>query len=81
MSGTNSMDDADSAKDYEMKDRKAALSAALHRTPLPEQRRNDEGDVICLDCEQLIEEARLAVRPEAVRCIECKQQWEKAHNG
>jgi len=75
------VDDADRAKDYEMKDRQAALNAALNRDPLPEQRRNDSGDIICIDCEQRIEPERLAVRPQAVRCVTCKQHWENAQRG
>lgn len=75
------MDDADRAKDYEMKDRQAAVNAALNRAPLPEQCTNADGDVICLDCDQMIEAGRLAVRPKAVRCIECKKTWEKQNNG
>jgi len=75
------VDDADRAKDYEMKDRNAALQAALKRDSLPAQRRNKRGEIICIDCEQRIEPERLAVRPEAVRCVSCKQEWETRRRG
>jgi DnaK suppressor protein len=33
---------------------------------------------ICVDCGQKISEARLAVRPEAARCVDCQSKAEAA---
>ncbi len=71
------MDEADQAKDYELRDRAAALAAALSR-PEPEPAQfNDRGERICVDCRAVIPSARLAAYPQAVRCVPCKQDKER----
>ena len=71
------MDEADKAKDYELRDRAAALAAALSR-PDPEPALfNDRGERLCVDCHAVIPEARVAAYPKAVRCVPCKKEKER----
>ena len=73
------MDEADQAKDYELRDRAAALAAALAR-PDPEPAQfNDHGERIRLDCHAVIPQARLEAYPQAVRCVPCKAARERRH--
>lgn len=71
------MDDADWAKRYEQEDRQRAISAALARPEQPPQQFDDNGNVICLECGDPIPEARLAIKPDAARCTECKARLER----
>lgn len=74
------MDPVDEAKVLERGHRKAALDAALNtpeKDPDDEQILNDEGQVICIDCKNIIPSERVDIRPEAVRCAFCKITWEK----
>lgn len=72
-------DDLDRAKDLEMKQRQAAVDAALskpdHGPGESQVMINDE--VVCIDCYEPIPEKRLAIKPKAVRCVECKSDWER----
>lgn len=70
------MDDADRAKRFEIQDREAAVNKALKRPQQPAQKRNTDGDVICIDCEAIIPEDRLTAKPDAARCLDCKTRWE-----
>jgi DnaK suppressor protein len=73
---------ADIATDMVDLDRENALLEAAEdqraqiRTAL---KRMDEGTYgTCVDCHGPISEARLAVRPEAARCLECQTKAEDA---
>ena len=41
------------------------------------QTAGEDGWPICIDCGERIPKARLAARPNAVRCIECQRDHEK----
>ena len=74
------MDEADHAKRYERKDRQVNLDIALNKPDhnSGEAQQHDEHDrVICIDCKDLIDLLRLKAKPDAVRCIFCKTNWEK----
>ena len=72
------MDDADRAKIIEQRDRQAALEAALNSDRTHEAPRFDSaGNRICIDCGDKIPPDRIAVRPHAVRCVNCKQSLEQ----
>jgi len=71
------MDDADYAKINEQRDRDRALARALTRAEQPAQQIDETGQVICLDCGDPISPARLAARPDAARCTDCKTALEK----
>jgi phage/conjugal plasmid C-4 type zinc finger TraR family protein len=69
------MDDADRAKVYEARDRRAAVEIAL-RHPEPPQL-IVKGEILCIDCEENISTARLQAKPEAARCISCQTDQDK----
>lgn len=49
---------------------------ALQRRVPRRQPKNEDGR--CINCREQIPAARLAARPDAQRCIDCEQDWEKA---
>lgn len=71
------MDDLDRAKELEMRERQAALERALAQGRETEAPLIIDGVRCCIDCGQPIPPARLAARPQSVRCIDCKQEREQ----
>ncbi len=72
------MDDVDRAKEREMRHRDLSLDAQLKkpdRSP-GEEPFEIEGVRVCLDCFVQIPAARLEAKPDAVRCVDCKEIWE-----
>lgn len=75
------MDDLDRAKDLEMMQRDIALKNTLNRHQ-DKQQFDEAGNVICIDCAELISPKRLAAKPDAARCVDCKTAHElKLKNG
>jgi DnaK suppressor protein len=37
------------------------------------------GVVICIDCDEPVQPARLKAKPNAARCIHCQNQYEQEH--
>ena len=72
----------DEATDLVDQDREAALLEAAddQRQQVKEalQRLDDGTYGTCVDCGGTISEARLSVRPEAARCIDCQAKAESA---
>lgn len=68
------MDDADRAKEIEMRDRRAALKMAKHH-PEPAQQIIDD-EVLCIDCDTPVSQERLKAKPNAARCIDCQSLHE-----
>lgn len=71
------MDDVDKAKNIEMQARQIALDQQLAAGQETEQPDEHHGVRYCLDCGEPIPLERLIVRPESVRCIDCKTLKEK----
>lgn len=71
------MDDIDRAKELETRQRAAALAAQKQRAQETEAPLIVDGVRYCLDCGDPIPAARLAARPESVRCIDCKEIRER----
>ncbi|MGH1460985.1 MAG: TraR/DksA C4-type zinc finger protein [Neptuniibacter sp.] len=70
-------DIVDNAKKLELKQRQVALKNALsHREPEQDIR---DGKAFCISCGIEIPAARLAVKPNAARCIHCQQIEEQKH--
>ena len=74
------MDDLDKAKNLEMQQREQALQQTLSA---PDHDYGETPDVVdgihyCLDCGTEIPDARLAIVPHAVRCVDCKEFWEQS---
>jgi RNA polymerase-binding protein DksA len=73
---------ADAATDLVDQDRENALleAAESQRTQIRAalQRIEDGSYGTCTDCGTTISEARLTVRPEAARCVECQAKAEDA---
>lgn len=73
---------ADNASDLVDQDRENALIEAAdgQRTQIRAalQRIEDGSYGTCTDCGATISEARLSVRPEAARCVECQSKAEEA---
>lgn len=72
------MDDLDRAKDVEIMQREQALQKALERPDheIGEQQDMVDGICYCIDCGNEIDERRLKIKPESVRCVDCKEIWE-----
>lgn len=73
------MDDLDRAKTLEIEQRQRAIQAALNA---PDHDYGEKQDIVdgihyCIDCGNDIPVERLAIRPSAVRCVDCKEIWEK----
>lgn len=71
------MDDADRAKLREQADRRIALETQRARARESDPPLEIDGVRHCVDCGEPIPPARLAARPEAVRCIACKERKER----
>jgi DnaK suppressor protein len=65
------MDILDRAKVLEIEDRQRAIAAQREKSKEPDQLIID-GEVLCIDCENLVSKPRLAAKPNAARCIECQ---------
>ncbi|MEO6205205.1 MAG: TraR/DksA C4-type zinc finger protein [Mycobacteriales bacterium] len=80
--GDNEQNSSDAASDLTENDREQAMreAAAQHRTQVVAALgRLDDGTYgTCIDCGKTINEARLQVRPEASRCVECQAKAEAA---
>ncbi len=80
--GDNEQNSSDAASDLTENDREQAMREASqeHRTQVVAALgRLDDGTYgTCIDCGQTISEARLQVRPEASRCVECQAKAEAA---
>ncbi len=37
------------------------------------------GVVLCIDCDEPVQPARLKAKPNAARCIYCQQDYERSH--
>lgn len=74
------MDQADSANDIAQMRNDAAVKAALQQRVLLPQLRDDNGNIICRDCGEIIMAARLLAMPGAVRCVEC-EGWQSYRGG
>ncbi|WP_297813690.1 TraR/DksA C4-type zinc finger protein [uncultured Methylophaga sp.] len=61
------------AQEREQKDRDIAIEAELLRGRETEQPDEEDGIRYCLDCGEEIPEDRLKARPDAVRCVYCKE--------
>lgn len=59
----------DQSQDLEAKERDALISRARRQE-------DEEGCSHCRDCGYVIEPARRAANPRAVRCIECQREHE-----
>ncbi len=73
------MDDLDRAKELEMMQRKAAIEAVLNSQDrsVGEEPIEIDGVRYCLDCYDPIPQSRLEVKPDAIRCVHCKEIWEE----
>lgn len=75
------MDEVDKAKELELEHRACSLNTVLttpdHNPGETQLFINDT--VCCVDCLDPIPPERMAIKPNAVRCVECKDQWERRH--
>ncbi len=71
-------DDVDRAKEREMMHRDLSLDAQLNKPECNpgEEPFEVEGVRVCLDCFVEIPAARLKAKPDAMRCVDCKEIWE-----
>ena len=77
--GGLALDDLDLAKMTEMADRERAIKVALSVPDhdIGETQDKLNGIVYCIDCANDIPIERLKIKPNAVRCVDCKEIWEK----
>jgi RNA polymerase-binding transcription factor DksA len=73
------MDEVDQAQANEQADRDAALQATLARVAAANVPRDARADETCIDCDQPIEAARLAVLRKTSRCASCAYDYERRH--
>ncbi|WP_273149247.1 TraR/DksA family transcriptional regulator [Methylophaga thiooxydans] len=71
------VDVIDRAQKREQEDNRLALKAALINDVETEQPDEENGIRYCLDCGEPIPNKRLEARPDAVRCVECKDIKDK----
>lgn len=72
------MDPIDAAQDREAMDRELALNAQRQRTAASFAPRMPGADALCIDCDEPIETARLAVLAGATsRCASCARDYEQ----
>lgn len=71
------VDVIDRAQKREQEDNRLALEAALINDVETEQPDEENGIRYCLDCGEPIPNKRLEARPDAVRCVECKDIKDK----
>ncbi len=69
-------DPFDTAQELEQLHRQHALKAAQSRQQEPAQDIDEWGLVHCIDCSDIIPHERLAIKPNAARCITCQQLTE-----
>ena len=69
------------AKENEIAERKQGIKEVLDRPDhgVGESQLMINDQVCCIDCYDPIPQQRLEIRPNAVRCVECKEIWEKKH--
>ncbi|UTW12948.1 TraR/DksA C4-type zinc finger protein [Marinobacterium rhizophilum] len=69
----------DSAQEREQQNTQAAHQAHTARLrPEPPQTVVD-GRVLCIDCDEPVQPARLAAKPNAARCFHCQGITERKH--
>ena len=68
-------DAADRAQDLIDLQLQSGINQALSQPSLP-QKKDAGGEFICIDCDSVIPEARIAAAPKAVRCIGCQRDME-----
>ncbi|HSX60251.1 MAG TPA: hypothetical protein VLF18_08640 [Tahibacter sp.] len=71
------IDDVDMAQAQEQADRDAALNVTLARVALANAPRDARADLLCVDCDQLIEAARIAALRRTSRCAACAHEFER----
>lgn len=69
------MDEFDRAQELEQRQRDQAISRARHRKR--ETPRMHDGVRVCIDCDDPVEPARIALLPDAARCISCQTDHER----
>jgi len=67
------VDDVDHGQEREQLDRELALRETLSRIA----KADEHGDGICAGCGEPIGARRLKAKPQAMRCIECQDRWER----
>lgn len=67
----------DRAQEREQKDRDLAIQAELKRGIETEEPDEENGIRYCLDCGLEIPKDRLKARPDAVRCVDCKEMKDR----
>ena len=67
------MDEVDAGQEREQLDRELALRETLARIGQEEE----HGTGVCVSCCEAIDARRLRAKPNAERCIECQNRWEK----
>ncbi|MGB1239352.1 MAG: TraR/DksA C4-type zinc finger protein [Pseudomonadales bacterium] len=67
----------DQAKDTEMMLRDNSIAAAQANAACEPAQEVIDGRVVCIDCDEPVQQARLAVKPNAARCIYCQQRAEQ----
>lgn len=71
------MDEADRAEQYEQYVRDNGIESILSVKPHPQLVVN--GDIVCVDCLDIIQETRLQSVPTAARCVWCQEEYEHKH--
>jgi len=73
------MDDGDYAKEFQTRYESSSLAAQLSRPDHGpgEQQLMINDAICCIDCMDPIPIARLRIVPGAVRCVDCKETWER----
>jgi len=69
------VDDIDRANALAETRRKATISNIVNRPKLAQQ--YVDGEVVCLDCHEEIDKARLDANPLAAMCVPCAEKREK----
>ncbi len=67
------MDNLDKAKDIEIRQRQAGIDAVTNKLA-------KTGTINCIDCGEVIPEARRRAYPAAVRCVTCQQEVENGRD-
>ena len=75
------MDDVDRAQKLEQEHRRRSVENELASHIEKDPSLVINGVRCCVDCGEPIPAERLAARPDAVRCIECKQAKEQKQKG
>jgi DnaK suppressor protein len=74
------MDVFDRAQELNEMFRAQALKAHFVRrdSPSPNPSHQGRGEIVCIDCGEEIDPARIKANPDAVRCIECQNKHERS---